>query len=443
MPIRRAHEPSSPALRPATPASPTAPSAPSQPTAPSSRLTNDFTPTVSSAVQSKLNTVRALMAGHTDRAEEKQVLTLFRSASKAELNGLISGLSRDELHELVEDMDDRFLGPDNRTAFLTLLSTERVADLPIDARAKVIQALQHGETDSVREKAITQLFLATKGEGLSALKNAIDGGGDYHDLQQLVFHDLDSKELRGQLLAHFAREATPKDAKVKVLSDIDDTFYVNLKDDRFPKKTVYPGVRALYAELDKGPDAQKPDRAGDLMFLSARPYDPAGVTEGMTRSMLADHGVTQATVLSGDFLHLIGNESIAAKKFDNWEQVRQLYPEYGSVFLGDSGQGDAIFGANATATTGGDLRSAFIHNVTHLDAAGKAEWARKGVFVFDTYVGAASEAFKRGLISKDGLSRVVSDAQRDFAQVVFDSPTQKAQRQAELDRDVAAARALL
>jgi hypothetical protein len=437
MPIRRSTD-VSPAHRPST-TQPTTPAPAKAP--PASALSNDFTPTVSSSAQAKVNTVRSLLAGHTDRTEEKQILELFKNASKAELNQMITALSRKEMHELISDLDDRLLGPDHKTAFVELISQDRVGDLTIDARGMFIQALQYHSTDSLDEKAITRIFLATKGEGLTALKNVIDGGADHRDLQQLVFHDLDSKALRSQVLAHFKAEATPKDAKVKVLSDIDDTFYANWKDDRFPKKTIYPGVRALYAELDRGGDAQKPERLGDLMFLSARPYDRPGVSEHFSREMMHEHGVTQATVLSGDFAHLIGNQSIADKKFENWEQVGQLYPEYGTVFLGDSGQGDALFGARA-AGANGDLRAALIHNVTHLDAAGKAEWAQKGVFVFDTYVGAAAEAYRRGLISKPGLERVINESTREFNAISFASPEQKAARQAELDRDLAAARAL-
>jgi hypothetical protein len=440
MPVRRSTD-LTPAFRPTTvspttPAAPTAPAAPTTPAAPAA----SFTAASATGVQAKLSELRTLMRGHMDRKEEARALDVLKGTTPGELNQIFSGLSRDEVHELFEAMDDRLIGPDNRTAFVAFLTKDRLGDLTVENRAKVVQALQAGSTGGLEEKAITNVFLGTKGEALTQLKNLIDGATDHRDLQQLVFHDIDSKELRGQLLQHFVREAPAKSARVKVLSDIDDTFYVNWKDDRFPKKTVYPGVRAFYAELDKG-GAATPDRTGDLMFLSARPYDRAGISEHFSRQMMFDHGITQATVLSGDFAHLIGNESIAEKKFQNWEQVRQLYPEYGSVFIGDSGQGDALFGAKAAGTQAGDMRSVFIHNVTHLDDAAKADFARKGVFIFDTYVGAATEAFKRGLISRPGLERVMSEATREFDATTFASPEQKAARKAELDRDLAAARA--
>ncbi|MBN1209755.1 MAG: hypothetical protein JXB05_33205 [Myxococcaceae bacterium] len=381
------------------------------------------------------------MRGHTDRGEEKQILDMFRSAAPGELNQLLSRLPRNELHELMGDLDNHLFGPKNRDAFLGLLSKGRLGELSIDNRAKVIDALQYHATGSKDEEAVRDIFLGTQGAALTALKNAVDAGGDYHDLQQLVFHDIDNAGIRSQLLDHFRAQAQPS-GQVKVLSDIDDTFYVNLKDDRYPGKTVYPGVRAFYSELDKGGGASA-DREGDLTFISARPYDRAGLGESLTRSMLDANGVGNATVLSGDFLHLIGNSNIADKKFDNWQQYRQLFPEYKSVFIGDSGQGDAIFGAKAVASAPSDMKAVFIHNVTNMSAEERKAMAQQGIFVFDTYVGAATEAFRRGLITREGLERVASSASRELDAVHFDSLEQYAARKAELDRDVAEMRAVL
>jgi len=205
---------------------------------------------------------------------------------------------------------------------------------------------------------------------------------------------------------------------------------------------VRTGMERMEAELDKGAGAL-PDREGDLTFLSARPYDRAGIGESMTRSMLDENGVKNATVLSGDFLHLIGNSSIADKKFDNWQQYRQLFPEYKSVFIGDSGQGDAIFGAKAVSTAPSDMKAVFIHNVTNMSPEDRQAMAQKGVFVFDTYVGAATEAFRRGLITREGLERVASSASVELDTVHFDSQEQRAARKAELDRDIAEMRSVL
>ena len=411
--------------------------APAAPLAPASSLFE----AAPAPVDAKLAQLRGLMRGITGQSDEKQILDLFRSASPGELNQLLGRMPRNELHELMGDMDNHLFGPKNHDAFLGVLSKERLGDLSVDSRAKVIDALQYHRTDSKSEEAVRDIFLGTQGSALTALKNAVDAGGDYHDLQQLVFHDIDNAGIRSQLLDHFAKQAQPT-GQVKVLSDIDDTFYVNPKDHSYPSKTVYPGVRAFYSELDKGAGAL-PDREGDLTFLSARPYDRAGIGESMTRSMLDENGVKNATVLSGDFLHLIGNSSIADKKFDNWQQYRQLFPEYKSVFIGDSGQGDAIFGAKAVSTAPSDMKAVFIHNVTNMSPEDRQAMAQKGVFVFDTYVGAATEAFRRGLITREGLERVASSASVELDTVHFDSQEQRAARKAELDRDIAEMRSVL
>ena len=394
-----------------------------------------------SPVDEKLARLRDLMRGHTDRGEEGQILNLFRSASAGELNELLGRMPRNELHDLMGDMDDHLFGPKNRAAFLKLLSNERLGELNTSSRAKIVHALQYSATGADEEGAVRDIFLGTKGAALTALKNAIDAGGDYRDLQQLVFHDIDDGKIRSQLLNHFREQAQPTD-QVKVLSDIDDTFYANLKDDRYPGKTVYPGVKAFYAELDKGGGATA-DAEGDLTFISARPYDRAGIGEGITRSMLEKNGVQQTTVLSGDFLHLIGNSNIADKKFDNWEQYRSLFPEYKSVFIGDSGQGDAIFGAKAVATAPSEMKAVFIHNVTNMGDDERKQMAQKGVFVFDTYVGAATEAFRRGLITREGLERVAFATSNELDLVRFDSAEQRAAREAELDRDLAELRSIV
>ncbi|WP_224245733.1 phosphatase domain-containing protein [Hyalangium gracile] len=402
---------------------------------------SSFEAATSSPVDAKLSQLRGWMNGHTDRGEEKQILEMLRAAPAGELNQMLCRLSRNELHALMGDMDNHLLGPQNHDAFVSLLSKERLGELSIDSRARVIDALQRHATGSKDEAAVRDIFLGTQGAALTALKNAVDAGGDYHDLQQLVFHDIDNAGIRSQLLEHFRSQAQPT-GQVKVLSDIDDTFYANLKDDRYPGKTVYPGVKAFYSELDKGAGPTA-DREGDLTFISARPYDRAGFAEGLTRAMLDENGLRDATVLSGDFLHLIGNSNIADKKFDNWQEYRQLFPEYKSVFIGDSGQGDAIFGAKAVATAPSDMKAVFIHNVTNMSADERKAMADKGVFIFDTYVGAATEAFRRGLITREGLERVAAATSRELDAVPFESFEQHAARRTELERDLAEMRAVL
>ena len=395
--------------------------------------TDRLTGADAAAAQAKLDAItRLVKSSHVDRAEEGRILDILRGASPKELNYLVTKL---DLHELAEAMDDRLIGPDNRTAFYQLLTKDRVGDLSVPARVAFINALQKGDTVHQEEVAIRDVFLATKGKDLTALKNGIDAG-DFHDLQQLVFRDIDDAAIRKAILDHVQKEAVPT-GEVKVLSDIDDTFYENLKDKRFPNKTVYPGVRAFYAELDRGAGAQA-GRQGDLAFVTARPNDRLGAVETLTRKMLRDKGV-EATVLSGDLPSNLSHELIAQKKFENFSQYRALYPEYGFSFLGDSGQGDVLFGLKMRQAAPDLVKGVFINDVVATPPAKRAELRAQGVYLTDTYVGAATEAFSLGLISKEGLGRIVAAAKQDFAAIPFTSNEQRAARQAELDRDVAAA----
>ncbi len=383
--------------------------------------------------ESLTNALLGLSRGITTRSDESAILKLVREASPAALNEALQSLTPLALHKLISGMDDHLWGPDNRQAFLNELTQTRLGVLDVDSRAALILALQIGATVKRDEQAIGNIILGTHNNALTQLKNAIDAGGDYHDLQQLIFHDIDSPALREKLLAHFGRQTTPT-GQVKVLSDIDDTFYANLKDQRFPKKTVYPGVLAFYAELDKG-GRTRADRLGDLTFLSARPYDRAGLLEDMSLKALRARGVSEATVLSGDFAHLVGNQRIAEKKLENWQQHRQLFTEYQTVFIGDSGQGDALFGSQALATGEGQMKAVFIHNVSGLSESQRSALTKQGIHVFDTYLGAATQAYSLGLITRAGLKRVAEASKKELAAIHFASPAQAAARKAELDRD--------
>ena len=314
----------------------------------------------------------------------------------------------------------------------------------VAGRAAVIDAMQRGHTGKAEERAIRDIFLATHGADLAALKNAIDLGSDYHDLPQLIFHDIDDNGIRNAIVQHIQREAarTPGGTR-KVMSDIDDTFYANYKDARYPKKTVYPGVRQFYRELGRSP-AGDPPEVGPV-FITARPDVREGVVENLTQKTLRDHGIDTGVVLTGDLTHLVGNSAIADKKYENFNGYQQLYPENNFVFVGDSGQGDALLGDHLRAQNADRVDAAFIHDVNQppLGAADRARWAQKGVYFFDTYVGAATAAFQHGLIDAGALRRVIAVTQTEMDAVSFSSDSQRADRQADLARDISAAQAAI
>jgi hypothetical protein len=335
-------------------------------------------------------------------------------------------------------VDDRAVGPKHRAELDQLLTEDRVEALSIPTRAALISALQKGRTGSRDEAAIERLFLATGGAALTALKNLVDAGADHRDLQQLLFSDIDDDARRARLIAHFAAEAHPS-GEVKVMSDIDDTFYANWKDQRFPAKTVYPGVLQLYEELDLGPDGD--GRPGDIAFVTARPKDRPGLIEKLTHGTLRERGLEVATVLTGSFRNLLTSASIADKKLANFRDYAALYPEYDFVFLGDSGQGDASFGQRMREHAPERVALVLIHDVVATPESLRKDWRERGVFFFDTYVGAATEAFRRGLIAAEGLSRVMERADVELDRVPFENEEQRQARRHELaaDRELAEA----
>jgi hypothetical protein len=387
----------------------------------------------------KLQTLRALMTGHTNRHDEQQILQIFETATAVELNYLLTNV---DLSALFSDVDDRLTGPKNLTALLELLCVKRAHELGLPVRAGLMFSLQKGPTLKQAERMIRALFLGLHGRELTEFKNLLDGRGNYHDLQQLIFTDVDDPTLRQEILDHFRREAeNAPSGENKVLSDIDDTFLANWKDTRYPSKTVYPGVLQFYRELDRGPGVI-PGREGDLTFVSARPMDPLGLIEDRTLETLRQHGVGSAVMLSGAFTHLLGNARIAEKKFDNFSRYAQLYPEYSFVFTGDSGQGDVAFGEQMLAAHPGSVRAIFIHDVVDTPEATRQAWRAKRIFFFDTYIGAAVEAYEMGVIARDGVARVARAAREELEKIPFTSEDQRQARHAEFTRDLQRAEAL-
>ncbi|WP_437833045.1 phosphatase domain-containing protein [Sorangium sp. So ce1153] len=390
------------------------------------------------SVLPKLDEIRQRLRSHTDRQDERRILEILAGATAAELDQLLLEL---DLPALLGDVDDRLVGPDNRTALLELLTAERLGDLGIPARAALASALQRGRTGRLDEQALRRIWIGTRGADVTRLKNALDGRGGYHDLHQLFYHDIDDDALREELLAHIAREAVAVSAsvstrEVKILSDIDDTFYANWKDARYPKKTVYPGVLQFYAELDRGAGAA-PGRPGDLTFVTARPGDRLGLVEDATLEALAARGQLAATVLAGSFTRLIGNRAIAEKKLENFVEYRRLYPEYDFVFVGDSGQGDIHFGQRMLELAPEAVKAVFIHDVAATPELARLDLAVGGVRLFDTYIGAALEALELGLLGPEGAARVAQAALAAFAAVPFPSHEGREPRRLEVLRDLA------
>jgi hypothetical protein len=396
-------------------------------------------------VDQKVQRIHGLLEGRTHRGREAEILALLDGASPGDLDPILLRL---DLVRLIGDVDDRLFGPDNRAALFRLLCEERLGDLSIAARARLVAALQRGRTCADDERAIAAIFRGTRGAALTEMKNTIDGAAqDHRDLQQLVFRDIDDDKLRDDILAHLQAEAAPR-ADLKILSDIDDTLYRNWKDARYPKTHnpetdkpyLYPGVRAFYHELDVAFGGGEP---GDLTFLTARPGDRAGIGEGITRGHLAALGLSYARVTTGDLPSLVTHERMAARKYQGFVELQRLFPEYRFVFSGDSGQGDAIAGRKMMKHPSGRMLAVFIHDVIATAPAEREEQRSHGVLFHDTYAGAAVEAHALGLLDPAALRRVAEATIADMWAFPFTDAAQREARLTDLRADIARVNAQL
>ncbi|BCB74727.1 hypothetical protein GCM10022251_77020 [Phytohabitans flavus] len=388
---------------------------------------------------SKLQALRSALRHASDKRLEPAIVDMFKDASNEELNYF---LLNTDLVDLLSKLDGGLLGSDESAPLLDLLSVTRSAELSLPVRVSLASALQFGHTPKPQEKALLNLFLGLSGRELTDFKNLVDAGGNHHDLQQLVFRDIDDPAIRTQLLAHIQAEAAAHPAgENKVISDIDDTFLASLKDWRYPRDTVYPGVLAFYDELTRGPGATRSADPRNIVFLSGRPQDPLTLVENITLEVMRQHGVTTAVMLSGSLLHLVGNRRIAAKKLENLDQYLQLFPEYGFVLVGDSGQGDVDLSIGAYQRHPHAIRAAFIHDIKPTPPQRRQELRDRQIYFFDTYVGAAVDAFETGVISYNGLNRIADAAQESLAAVSFTTTAMREAREAEFARDLARAHA--
>ena len=187
----------------------------------------------------------------------------------------------------------------------------------------------------------------------------------------------------------------------------------------------------FYKELDLGVSASgewSSGRLGNLVFLSARPHvykDKAesasylhfeqlrlqqGIGLHCVPTLLAgslDSGWRM--VFRGDFA------ALAHTKFLNFEHFTALYPEFTFTFIGDNGQGDVMAAAMMKDKLGPRLEAVFIKlcQPLHLTPGYTVQAAReqwRSFHFFTTFVGAAVDAARIGLIHPTAVIRISSHA---------------------------------
>lgn len=378
----------------------------------------------------------SLLAGREGRRAEAAILGLLAGMEGAELDEVIADV---EAAHLFRSVDDHLTGPRHRTA-LRMLLMDRLGELGIAARANLAYGLQAGRAGAADEAAIRDIFLASRGEGLTRLKNQMNMRTDAHDLEGLVFNDIGSRQVRRDILAHIAAEAPPvRPGKAKVLSDIDNTVVSAVYDRRFPRGIVYPGVLALLDALDRGPH-QVPFSTGDLTFVTARPGDAFGLMKSRTRAGLRRAGVaTSAHVMTGGLLSVVTRDLMAGRKVRNIRDYRALFPEYRIMFLGDSGQADVIVAETLRREYDDALDLVLIHDVAGVPAEEKERLRGVEIHLVETWIGGAVLAYERGFISAGGLAQVRAEASRGLEEVRWRSPGQEKAARAIFERDLAIA----
>lgn len=430
------------------------------------------------------------------QGQEREIITIFHECDARALNFLIGNVKLGLLFYKIKD--HRNFQAKHRTELIQLLAVERLPILTVMSRVILLHSLQllKLRANPRAEYWVQQVLLHTHQDDLSELKTLTDTKGDYFSMTKLVYDDLRSESIRQDILHHIRREAAIQQtywqmgARTsrrrekapyvsswrKILSDVDDTLYCSGGmypagvDRRFARKTVYPGVLAFYRELDLGADGPEewPDgRVGNLVFLSARPHVYKDMSEKLNfakfEKLRKDRedgrkGLhTTPSLLAGDLAsggsYLVTNdfEPLALKKFDNFRQYVNLYPEYQHVFVCDNGQGDVRAAELMFESFPYEFSSTYVHIVQDVNTTygyDLERWSRKEfkpVF-FRTYPEAALHAASQNppLISKPGLRRICEDSVKDFNQIRhFPSEASKAGRRQELNQAIWVANSFL
>ncbi|CAE8671158.1 unnamed protein product [Polarella glacialis] len=353
----------------------------------------------------------------------------------------------------------RVLGVDSGRCVAVLRAiSNQLSCLEALARSRLVGALvarlQKGfSNEAFRARAefmLHELLTTSEGDKLMELKKLIDTAGTGHNLLSMCAV-LSTESLRASLLGHFCAQAVIIKARpVHVLSDIDMTVWVGVfgaGGPKFPKGPV-PGALSLFEAL-----------GGRITFLSARPP----LWESRTRgALLNDIGIAEANILQGTLQNVVrvlvqpeeAHRGMGEQKEKVFNQFAALHPEARFVFFGDSGEGDVDFSlafvkgqplAEFSSSPRAE-RVALIHDVVGADGVTpKTDLERRkmldyaGVYVFDTYIGAAERLYRLGFLDEWSLRQLSQSCVDEFAQIpedTFHSPEVFCARQAELRRDM-------
>jgi len=333
-------------------------------------------------------------------------------------------------------------------------------------------------TSGREELRMERIILSVPPQDLPLFKFALEYDGDYKDVTEYVFHDIDNEDSQARIIQHF--RSAPQRVGVKVLSDVDDTMVASLIDMRYKTdelhkkmKPLYPGILEFYDALKREPFELH--KAIPVTTLTARPSPIAGIMEEHSLEGLVERAREQRkgdqelcpSSLSGEFVssiigtvetfvrakldHVLSEiphgqeDQVGIVKFKNFGYFSIIYPEYRYVFVGDSGQADAL---TAQLMLNGELAegsarviTTFIHNLKRFEDDGKsaspafqglsehlkidqASPTGRGVIVFRNYIQAAVIARTHwrtldDLVTAEGLATVTLAALKQFGAIPF------------------------
>ncbi|KAF4686153.1 hypothetical protein FOZ60_005593 [Perkinsus olseni] len=139
---------------------------------------------------------------------ESKIIQIFREATsdKRHFSYLVL---KSKLPLILYKVKDHPMMP-HRRMLIQVLSTERLHDENVPARALVLHALQQLKVSSDRETieiAVRNIICGTHGRDLTELKALIDSKGCYQSLHKLVYHDLKTRSIRHEISRHMITEA--------------------------------------------------------------------------------------------------------------------------------------------------------------------------------------------------------------------------------------------
>ncbi len=347
-------------------------------------------------IEKSVADIAALLQKRTGQSEEMRILDLFRPLTPEQFIAVLSALN---LNRLLSAMDWWLWGVNTRAEFLQMLE-KHVGGLNLETKVLLTNLLADGPTGYREERVLRALFLSCRGAELTELKLRIDMSDNGHDLLDLLTGDIDSPELRYDILKHFKEAAefpkNPKERVLRVVSDIDDTLYCSLNDHRHPRGKVYDGVLELYSVLSPLPP----------IFLTARPEMVSSLVERLTHRQLRRYGLEKPTVLSGNLTGLMGHRRMAEQKARTLTSYMEMYPEFRFVFFGDSGQGDLALSESLLASSESVLERAFIHKLSEFDP--KAKSSNPRVHLYSDYGTAAVTLHSLGYLDVERRDQVLS-----------------------------------